>query len=152
LDLIGRHIEPLGQFHQRLLAADSGGRHLGLVSRTMVPASSRHDISCPGTPKSGSYSTYPGRWLAPQIDKDQRQFRDADLAGAWLILDLAHGMGVNQACIDVIMDLVDQFHGFRMVMRDLISAVLQRGSSGEATLAWCLGRIIRSPILIDRVT
>jgi chaperone modulatory protein CbpM len=62
-------------------------------------------------------------WLAPQMDEDQRQFRDADLARARLILDLTNGMGVNEAGIDVIMDLIDQLHGLRMVMRDLISAV-----------------------------
>jgi chaperone modulatory protein CbpM len=62
-------------------------------------------------------------WLAPQMDGDQRQFRDADLARARLILDLTNGMGVNEAGIDVIMDLVDQLHGLRMVMRDLISAI-----------------------------
>ncbi|WP_409566649.1 hypothetical protein [Rhizobium leguminosarum] len=32
-------------------------------------------------------------------------------------------MGVNEAGIDVILDLVDQLHGLRMAMRDLISAV-----------------------------
>nr|WP_313903885.1 hypothetical protein [Rhizobium leguminosarum] len=32
-------------------------------------------------------------------------------------------MGVNEAGIDGIMDLVDQLHGLRMAMRDLISAV-----------------------------
>ncbi|MBY3088626.1 MerR family transcriptional regulator [Rhizobium laguerreae] len=62
-------------------------------------------------------------WLQPQTHEDQRQFRDADLARARLILDLTNGMGVNEAGIDVIMDLVDQLHGLRMVMRDLISAV-----------------------------
>jgi chaperone modulatory protein CbpM len=62
-------------------------------------------------------------WLAPQMDEHQRQFRDADLARARLILDLTNGMGVNEAGIDVIMDLVDQLHGLRMVMRDLILAV-----------------------------
>jgi chaperone modulatory protein CbpM len=62
-------------------------------------------------------------WLAPQTHGDQRHFRDADLARARLILDLTNGMGVNEAGIDVIMDLVDQLHGLRIVMRDLISAV-----------------------------
>ncbi|WP_246647868.1 hypothetical protein [Rhizobium laguerreae] len=34
-----------------------------------------------------------------------------------LILDLTNGVGVNEAGIDVIMDLVDQLHGLRMIMR-----------------------------------
>jgi chaperone modulatory protein CbpM len=68
-------------------------------------------------------------WLAPHTHGDQRHFRDADLALARLILDLINGMGVNDAGIDVIMDLVDQLHGLRMVMRDLISTV---GNEGPA--------------------
>jgi chaperone modulatory protein CbpM len=62
-------------------------------------------------------------WLSPQIHEDRRRFQDVDLARARLILDLTHGMGVNEAGIDIIMDLVDQLHGLRMVMRDLVSAV-----------------------------
>jgi hypothetical protein len=46
-DLVGVHIELLGQFHQRLFASDGGERHLCLESRAVVPArSSRHGISC----------------------------------------------------------------------------------------------------------
>ena len=56
-------------------------------------------------------------WLAPQTHEDQRHFRDVDLARARLILDLTNGVGVNEAGIDVIMDLVDQLHGLRMIMR-----------------------------------
>lgn len=62
-------------------------------------------------------------WLAPQIHEDQRCFHDVDLARARLILDLTHDIGVNEAGIDVIMDLLDQLYGLRMITRDLISAV-----------------------------
>ena len=62
-------------------------------------------------------------WLAPQIAEHQRRFRDADLACARLILDLTHGMGVNEAGVDIVMDLVDQLHGMRGAMRDIITVV-----------------------------
>nr|WP_246622999.1 chaperone modulator CbpM [Rhizobium laguerreae] len=54
---------------------------------------------------------------SPSRVKKRCQFRDADLARARLILDLTNGVGVNEAGIDVIMDLVDQLHGLRMIMR-----------------------------------
>src|SRR5690606_33997397 len=47
LNLVGMHVELLGQFHQCLLASNGGKRHLCLESRAVVPAwSSRHGISC----------------------------------------------------------------------------------------------------------
>jgi chaperone modulatory protein CbpM len=62
-------------------------------------------------------------WLAPQIAEHRRRFRDADLARARLILDLTHGMGVNEAGVDIVMDLVDQLHGMRGAMRDIVTVV-----------------------------
>ena len=62
-------------------------------------------------------------WLAPQINEYQRRFHDVDLARARLIRDLTHDMGVNEDGVGVIMDLVDQLYGLRMVMRELLSAV-----------------------------
>lgn len=46
-----------------------------------------------------------------------------DLARARLILDLTHGMGVNEAGVDIVMDLVDQLHGMRGAMRDIVTVV-----------------------------
>src|SRR5690606_5148459 len=46
-DLVGVHVELLGQFHQRLLTSNGGECHLCLESRAVVPAgSSRHGLSC----------------------------------------------------------------------------------------------------------
>lgn len=46
-DLVGVHVELLGQFHQRPLASNGGECHLCLESRAVVPAgSSRHGLSC----------------------------------------------------------------------------------------------------------
>lgn len=62
-------------------------------------------------------------WLAPEVSEGRRRFRDADLARARLILDLTHQMGVNEAGVDVVMELVDQIHGMRGTMRRLVAAV-----------------------------
>lgn len=62
-------------------------------------------------------------WLAPEVSEGRRRFRDADLARARLILDLTHQMGVNEAGVDVVMELVDQLHGMRSTMRRFVAAV-----------------------------
>lgn len=72
--------------------------------------------------------------LAPQIAEDQRDFRDAHLARARLILDLTRDMGVNEAGVDVVMDLVDQFHSLRSVMRDLVLAVSRQDAAVKQRL------------------
>lgn len=62
-------------------------------------------------------------WLSPYIVEERRHFRDADLARARLILDLTNNMGINEAGVDIILDLVDQLHGLRGAMRDITIAV-----------------------------
>jgi chaperone modulatory protein CbpM len=62
-------------------------------------------------------------WLAPRREAEVRRFSDIDLARAELIRDLIHGMGVNEEGITVILDLVDQLHGVRLALRDILSAV-----------------------------
>jgi chaperone modulatory protein CbpM len=62
-------------------------------------------------------------WLIPETSGGQRQFRDADVARARLILDLMGNMGVNEAGVDVVMDLVDQLHGLRGTMGKLMTAI-----------------------------
>lgn len=62
-------------------------------------------------------------WLIPETSGGGRQFRDADVARARLILDLMGNMGVNEAGVDVVMDLVDQLHGLRGTMGKLMTAI-----------------------------
>lgn len=63
-------------------------------------------------------------WLRPDTLEGNRAFRPADIARARLILDLTHHMGVNEAGIDIIMDLIDQIHGLRGAV---VSALSDRG-------------------------
>lgn len=58
-------------------------------------------------------------WLLPQ-QEGESCLSDVDLARAKLIHDLKHGLGVNDEGIPLILDLIDQLHGIRRVMRDLL--------------------------------
>ncbi|EJC83869.1 hypothetical protein Rleg4DRAFT_6365 [Rhizobium leguminosarum bv. trifolii WSM2297] len=62
-------------------------------------------------------------WLIPETSGERRQFRDADVARARLILDLMDNMGVNDAGVDIVMDLVDQLHDLRGTMGQLMAAI-----------------------------
>lgn len=81
-------------------------------------------------------------WLVPDATEGGRAFREADVARGRLILDLIETMGLNEAGVDVVMELVDQVHGLRGTLRDLVdgirrkatrcnSASSPRSSSGE---------------------
>ena len=61
-------------------------------------------------------------WLLPRQDGSKRDFSDVDLARAQLIRDL-ESLGVNDEGIPVILNLVDQMHGLRRMLRDLLSAI-----------------------------
>jgi chaperone modulatory protein CbpM len=62
-------------------------------------------------------------WLVPQRAADAADFSDADLARAHLIRDLQHDMGVNDEAIPIILDLIDQVHGLRRMLREVATAV-----------------------------
>jgi chaperone modulatory protein CbpM len=61
-------------------------------------------------------------WLLPRQDGTTRDFSEVDLARAQLIHDLEH-LGVNDEAIPVILDLIDQVHGLRRTLRDVLSAI-----------------------------
>jgi chaperone modulatory protein CbpM len=65
-------------------------------------------------------------WLVPDAHTGAREFRDADVARGRLILDLTRSMGVNEAGVDLIIDLVDQIHGLRGTLRDVVTAMDQQ--------------------------
>jgi chaperone modulatory protein CbpM len=65
-------------------------------------------------------------WLAPRRGEAGDGFSDIDLARAQLIRDLRHDLGVNDEGVAVILDLVDQVHGLRRTLRELLSALRAR--------------------------
>ncbi len=64
-------------------------------------------------------------WLVPRRDADDQRFSDVDLARAQLIRDLQQDMGVNDEGVSVVLDLIDQIHGLRRTLRELLSAVCE---------------------------
>ena len=62
-------------------------------------------------------------WLVPRRDEEAADFSDADVARARLIRDLQHDMGVNDEAIPIILDLIDQVHGLRQMLREVATAV-----------------------------
>jgi chaperone modulatory protein CbpM len=64
-------------------------------------------------------------WLLPRESGSNRDYSDVDVARAHLIRDLQE-LGVNDDGIPIILHLVDQLHGLRCMVRELI-----RTNSGQ---------------------
>ncbi|MGC1355365.1 MAG: MerR family transcriptional regulator [Xanthobacteraceae bacterium] len=60
-------------------------------------------------------------WLLPGRVEGRVHYSEVDLARAHLINDLA-GLGVNEAGVPIVLDLVDQLHGLRRALRDVLAA------------------------------
>jgi chaperone modulatory protein CbpM len=59
-------------------------------------------------------------WLRPRGNRSSREFSDIDLARARLIGDLRRNLGVNDEAVPIVLDLVDQIHGLRRLVRELV--------------------------------
>ena len=70
-------------------------------------------------------------WITPDRHASGARYSDVDLARVRLIKDLSH-MGVNEAGMPIILDLVDQLHGVRGLLRDVLAAARHRSSNDEA--------------------
>jgi chaperone modulatory protein CbpM len=69
-------------------------------------------------------------WLLPRRTDEDYRFSDVDLARAQLIGDLVQ-LGVNNESIPIILDLVDQLHGMRRNLQNLLSAIAARPEPGR---------------------
>jgi chaperone modulatory protein CbpM len=61
-------------------------------------------------------------WLTAHDDLAGQRFSDVDLARADLIRDLQN-LGVNDHGVPIILDLVDQLHGLRNLLRQMLPTV-----------------------------
>jgi chaperone modulatory protein CbpM len=61
-------------------------------------------------------------WLAPSDSAGEPNFSQIDLARARFILELQRDMGVNDPGVGVILHLLDQLHGLRRAMKELLEA------------------------------
>jgi chaperone modulatory protein CbpM len=62
-------------------------------------------------------------WLIPRQEDPAPSFSEADVARAQLIRDLTEDLGVNEDGVGVILSLVDQIHGLRRTLGDLVQAI-----------------------------
>ena len=69
-------------------------------------------------------------WLVPPQTDPELLFSDVDLARVQLIRDLREDFGVNDEGVSVVLHLVDQMHGLRRSMQDLLDELhSRRGTS-----------------------
>jgi chaperone modulatory protein CbpM len=59
-------------------------------------------------------------WLRPRGSQSSRDFSDIDVARARLICDLRDDLGINDDAVLVVLDLIDQIHGLRRLVRELV--------------------------------
>jgi chaperone modulatory protein CbpM len=69
-------------------------------------------------------------WLLP-VREPEIAFSEVDLARAILIRELRDDLGVNDEGISVILHLLDQVHGLRLSMRELLDALHRNQASQE---------------------
>lgn len=62
-------------------------------------------------------------WLIPEAVDAELTFSEADIARVQLISDLTDELGVNSEGVGVILHLLDQMHGLRSAMLDLVETV-----------------------------
>ena len=64
-------------------------------------------------------------WILPRRERDgtAHLFSQMDVARAALIRDLKAGIGVNHEGVGVVLNLVDQLHGARQLLRVLLSLI-----------------------------
>ena len=70
-------------------------------------------------------------WLIPIKVDAEMMFSDADLARVQLIQDLRGDLGVNDDGVGVILHLVDQVHGLRMALTELLRTGRSRSPERE---------------------
>jgi chaperone modulatory protein CbpM len=81
-------------------------------------------------------------WLKPHQQATELWFSEIDLARAELIHDLGDDLGVNEHGVDVVLSLVDQVHGLRRTVRELLIALgrqpesLRREIVGQIQTMW----------------
>ena len=61
-------------------------------------------------------------WLVPSGTATDQSFSEADLARATLIQDLMQDLGVNEEGVGVILNLLDQVHGLRKALADVLQS------------------------------
>jgi chaperone modulatory protein CbpM len=70
-------------------------------------------------------------WLIPTGTATGLAFSEIDVARAKLVRDLKHDLGVNDEGVGVVLHLLDQIHGLRKVMADLLQSAHNQSAAVE---------------------
>jgi chaperone modulatory protein CbpM len=70
-------------------------------------------------------------WLRPEWVAGLPQFTDIDLARAQFIRELREDFGINDEGIDLVLDLVDQIHGLRRRLREILPLIREQAGEGD---------------------
>jgi len=65
-------------------------------------------------------------WLIPGGSAGEVTFSDADVARAQLIRDLKNDLGINDEGVGVVLNLVDQVHGLRRLLTEVLGSERSR--------------------------
>jgi chaperone modulatory protein CbpM len=65
-------------------------------------------------------------WIRPVLRAGGPRFTDADVARASLIHDLREIIGLDDEAVPVVLNLIDQIHGLRRELKDLLTAIDQQ--------------------------
>ena len=71
-------------------------------------------------------------WLVPSGTATEPAFSEADLARAKLIRDLRQDLGINDEGVGVVLNLLDQVHGLRKALADMLQFVRERSVQSDA--------------------
>jgi chaperone modulatory protein CbpM len=71
-------------------------------------------------------------WLIPARTTRELAFSEMDLARAKLIRDLTKDLGVNHEGVGLILNLVDQVHGLRKTLADVLCSMHARAAPDDA--------------------
>ncbi len=70
-------------------------------------------------------------WLLPSRTAAELVFSEADLARAKLIQNLTRDLGVNAEGMGVILNLLDQLHGLRKALANVLQVARERSVSSD---------------------
>jgi chaperone modulatory protein CbpM len=76
-------------------------------------------LALSGVDPAGLYIWLEEKWLVPDESSTEMLFSEIDVARAQLVRDLRDRMGINDAGVGVVLDLVDQLHGLRRTLSEL---------------------------------
>ena len=74
-------------------------------------------------------------WLIPCGTSNEVAFSEMDLARAKLIRDLKSDLGVNDEGVGVILNLLDQMHGLRRALAELLQSTRERSGPADDPLS-----------------